>query len=199
MDSTKPPSDDDTGNGGDKNKNLIVFPGGKSMDPKDLGADFVVGGSGQIPTGELLDPADVKRDLRDRVAFVKNQPLVKSLAEGDSATAMDTLLLEIGEEISHLKWERRKAAKDGKNTAQFTVARINGLRSLAEALIRRKEAAMAENLDLRSPRLQKIFKVWMQFFYEAMEKSDVSPEIINVVFQQMKADMIGWEKRMEAE
>ena len=199
MDSTKPPSDDDTGNGGDKNKNLIVFPGGKSMDPKDLGADFVVGGSGQIPTGELLDPADVKRDLRDRVAFVKNQPLVKSLAEGDSATAMDTLLLEIGEEISHLKWERRKAAKDGKNTAQFTVARINGLRSLAEALIRRKEAAMAENLDLRSPRLQKIFKVWMQFFYEAMEKSDVSPEVINVVFQQMKADMIGWEKRMEAE
>ena len=198
MDSTKPPSDDDTGDG-DKNKNLIVFPGGKSMDPKDLGADFVVGGSGQIPTGELLDPADVKRDLRDRVAFVKNQPLVKSLAEGDSATAMDTLLLEIGEEISHLKWERRKAAKDGKNTAQFTVARINGLRSLAEALIRRKEAAMAENLDLRSPRLQKIFKVWMQFFYEAMEKSDVSPEVINVVFQQMKADMIGWEKRMEAE
>ena len=199
MDSTKPPSDDDTGNGGDKNKNLIVFPGGKSMDPKDLGADFVVGGSGQIPTGELLDPADVKRDLRDRISFVKNQPLVKSLADGDSATAMDTLLLEIGEEISHLKWERRKAAKDGKNTAQFTVARINGLRSLAEALIRRKEAAMAENLDLRSPRLQKIFKVWMQFFYEAMEKSDVSPEVINVVFQQMKADMIGWEKRMEAE
>jgi len=194
---TKPPSDGDGGNG--KNKNIIVFPSGKTMDPKDMGADFVVGGSGQIPTGELLDPADVKRDLRDRVAFVKDQPLVRNLTDGASAQAMDTLLVEIAEEISHLKWERRKAAKDGKNTAQYTVARVNGLRALAETLIRRKEASIAENLDLKSPRLQKIFKIWMQFFYEAMEKSDVSSEIINVVFQQMKADMIGWEKRMETE
>lgn len=190
MDDTKKPSDKD------KNSHLIVFPGGKSMDPKEIGADFVVGGSGQIPTGELLDPDDVKRDLRERIAYVKSQPLVKALADGASAQAMDTLLLEIGEEIAHLKWERRKAAKEGRNTAPHTVARISGLRSLAETLIRRKEAAIAENLDLKSPRLQKIFKVWMQFFYEAMEKSDVSPEVINVVFQQMKADMIGWESRM---
>lgn len=195
-DDTNPPDDKDKGGNG-KN-NLIVFPGGKTIDPNDVGAGFVVGSSGQIPTGELLDPADVKKDLRERVAYVKDQPLVKAMAEG-SVQAMDVLLLEIAEEVSHLKWERRKAAKDGKNTAQYTVARINGLRSLAEALIRRKEASIAETLDLRSPRLQKIFKVWMQFFYEAMEKSGVSPEIINVVFQQMKADMIGWEKRMDAE
>ena len=196
MDSTNPPSGGDDNDGNGKNSHLIVFPGGKSLDPKDVGADFVVGGSGQIPTGELLDPADVKQDLRDRIAFVRGQPLIKAMADGSSALGMDTLLVEIAEEISHLKWERRKAAKDGKNTASFTVARINGLRSLAETLIRRKEAAIAENLDLKSPRLQKIFKVWMQFFYEAMEKSDVSAEVINVVFQQMKADMIGWEQKL---
>jgi len=193
-DTTDPPG----GNGEDKNNNLIVFPGGKTMDPADVGAGFVVGGSGQVPTGELLDPADVKRDLRERVAYVKDQPLVKAMAEG-SAQAMDVLLVEIAEEISHLKWERRKAAKDGKNTAQYTVARINGLRSLAEAIIRRKEAARAESLDLKSPRLQKVFKLWMQFFYEAMEKSGISQQDINVVFQMMKADMEGWEQRMESE
>jgi hypothetical protein len=159
MDSTNPPSGDDDGGNG-KNSHLIVFPGGKTLDPKDVGADFV-GGSGQIPMGELLDPDDVKRDLRERMAYVKDQPLVKAMGEG-SAQAMDVLLVEIAEEISHLKWERRKAAKDGKNTAQFTVARINGLRSLAEALIRRKEAAIAEHLDLKSPRLQKIFSFSMK-------------------------------------
>lgn len=197
-DETNPPSGGSDGGNG-KNNNLIIFPNGKSLDPKDVGADFVVGGSGQIPTADLLDPADVKRDLKERIAYVKEQPLVKALAEGDSAGAMDTLLLEIGEEISHLKYERRKVAKDGRSTAQLTMARITGLRSLAEALIRRKEAAMAEQLDLKSPRLQKIFKIWMQFFYEAMEKSEVPAEVINVVFQQMKADMTGWEKRMEGE
>jgi hypothetical protein len=199
MDDTKPPSDDEGPNNKNGNGHLIVFPGGKTMDPKDVGAEFVVGGSGQVPTGELLDPADVKASLRDRVSYVKSQPLVRALAEGAPSVAMDMLLLEIAEEISHLKWERREAAKNGRSTAQHTVARVNGLRALAETLIRRKEAAIAENLDLKSPRLQKIFKVWMQFFYEAMEKSDVPPEVINVVFQQMKADMIGWEGRMEAE
>jgi hypothetical protein len=196
MSDDKGPSDN--GGSDDKNDNLILFPGGKAVDPADVGPGFVVGSSGQVPTGELLDPADIKRDLRDRVAYVKDQPLVKVMAES-SAQAMDVLLVEIAEEISHLKWERRKAAKDGKNTAQYTVARINGLRSLAEALIRRKEAARAEHLDLKSPRLQKIFKIWMQLFYEAMEKSGVSSQDINVVFQQMKADLVGWEQRMESE
>lgn len=194
MDDTQDPDD----------KKIIVFPGGKTvdpddMDPDDMGTPFVVGASGQIPTGELLDPATVKQELKERKIYVKDQPLVKALTDGDPSKAMDTLLLEIGEEISHLKWERRKAAKDGKSTAPLTIARINGLRTLGEALIRRKEAAIAETLDLKSPRLQKIFKLWMQFFYEAMEKSDVPSEVINVVFQQMKADMVGWERRMENE
>jgi hypothetical protein len=187
----------DTPDDDEKNGNIIVFPGGKTLDPKEVGVEFIVGSSGQVPTAELLDPADIKKDLRDRVAYVKDQPLVKAMTEG-SSKAMDVLLTEIAEEVSHLKWERRKATKEGKNTAQYTVARINGLKSLAETLIRRKEADIAETLDLKSPRLQKIFKIWMQFFYEAMEKSGVSPEVINVVFQQMKADMIGWERRMEA-
>lgn len=190
------PTDDNDG----KKDNLIVFPSGKTLDPKEIGADFVVGGSGSIPTGELVDPDETKRDLKERIAYVKNQDLVKVFENGgDTAAAIDVVLREISEEVSHLKYERRKASKDGKNTAAYTVSRIAGLRSLAEMLIRRKEASISERLDLRSPRFQKVFKVWMQFFCESMEKSGVSEEIINVVFNQMKADMIGWEKRMEAE
>lgn len=192
---TKPPSDEKEG----IENNLIVFPGGSSIDPKEVGADFVVGSSGYVPTGEVLDRASVQKDLRNRIAFVKNQPLVKALVDGEPSTAMNMLLIEIAEEISHLKYERRKAAEEGRATAKYTAARVNSLKSLAETIIRRKEAAIAENLDLKSPRIQKIFKIWMQFFYEAMEKSNVSSEVINVVFQQMKADMVGWEKRMDSE
>lgn len=188
----------DNGDGTDnKNGKLIVLPGGKKVDAEEMGTDYVVGTSGQIHMGELVDPAAVQRDMRERVVYVRAQPLVKALGDGDAGTAMDALLVEIAEEVSHLKYERRKATKEGKNTAPFTVARVNALRHLAETLIRRKETAMAERMDLKSPRLQKIFTIWMQLFYEAMEKSNVNSEIINVVFQQMKADMEGWESRME--
>ena len=33
-------------------------------------------------------------------------------------------------------------------------------------------------------------------FYESMEKSGVDTQTIDLVFQQMKADMVGWEKKM---
>lgn len=174
---------------------VIVLPGGQTLDPDEIGASFIVSAAGQIPTGELLDPADVKQELKDRIAFVKNQPLVKAVSEG-SQQAINAILVEIAEELSHIKFERRKVAANGRSTAALTVARVNGLKQLAETLLRRKETAMAEQLDLKSPRLQKIFKVWMDFFYEAMQRSGVSSEIINVVFQQMKADMIGWESKM---
>ena len=36
----------------------------------------------------------------------------------------------------------------------------------------------------------------MEFFNEAMEKSGIRPQDIDLVFQQMKADMVDWEKRM---
>jgi hypothetical protein len=181
-------------------KTIVPVSGDSFINPTEIGANFIVGVSpdqnDSLSESELVDQDELRQALRDRINYVKNQPLVVALSEGDQVKAMDTLLHEIGEEISHLKWERRKAAKEGKNTAQFTVARITSLKSLAETLIRRKEAAMAENLDLKSPRLQKIFRVWMKFFYEAMEKSEVPSEVINVVFQQMKADMAGWESRM---
>ena len=36
----------------------------------------------------------------------------------------------------------------------------------------------------------------MEFFHDSMEKSGISPEVIDVIFQQMKADMIDWERKM---
>ena len=191
-------SDSNPPNDGDSGSNLIKFPSGKMLDKKETGTEYVVAESGQVPMGDVLDPVDVKQDLRERIKFVKSQPLVKSISEGSEGT-MELLLLEVAEEISHLKWERRKASREGKNTSAYTIGRINGLRSLAETLIRKKEADTSDKLDLKSPRMQKLFKIWMQMFYTSMEKSGVSEEVINVVFQQIKADLLAFEQRMEIE
>jgi hypothetical protein len=183
--------------------NLIVLPGGKTVDPhSDLGADYVAGpvrtGNVQPSSPEVIDPVAVDAEIRERERFVSEQKMTEVVRRHGTAHELgEAVLAEIVEELSHLKFERRKAIKDGKNSANYSVSRIAGLRSLADLLLKRLEAARGEHLDLKSPRLQAIFKVWMEFFYDSMEKSGVEPQIIDLVFQQMKADMIGWERKMD--
>jgi hypothetical protein len=189
--------DEDPPREGEDSK-LLIFPGGRKVDPDGVGADYIVNQAGIVPTPEIIDPAAVEREIRERVKYVNQQELVKAVKEGASTAAtIDLLLLEIAEELGHLKFERRKATKNGKNTLNYTLSRITSLKNLADLLLKRKEAALAERLDLKSPRFQKIFEIWMEFFYESMEKCQIENKVIDLVFQQMKADMKDWEKKME--
>jgi hypothetical protein len=188
------PTDQDKGN--DKGK-LITFPGGKKVDPKEVGLENVVGQTGDIPTPEILDPVNIDQEIRKRTEFVNKEKLTQTIAEKRSTIdTIDVVLGEVAEELGHLKYERRKAAKEGKNTASYTIGRINSLTRLADLLLKKKESMMQEELDLKSSRFQAVFKVWIEFFHNSMEKSGVSPEIIDIVFQQMKADMVDWERKM---
>jgi len=183
---------------------LVVLPGGKVHDPRpDVGADYVVGQSkaNNAVTPEVLDPMVIDRALKEREDFVEKSRLVEAVKDtkkgGNFSVVEDAALLEIAEELAHIKYERRRAAKDGKNTSPFSLGRIAGLKTLADLLLKRREAARGERMDLKSPRFQAVFKIWMEFFYEAMEKSGVESHIIDLVFQQMKADMVNWERRMD--
>ncbi len=182
---------------------LIVLPGGKKIDPRaDLGADYVAaqssGAGNQTMTAEVLDPLAIDIAVKEREDFVKNSRLVEAVEKGGSGADVEAAaILEIAEELAHIKFDRRRAAKDGKNTTPFSMARVAGLKNLVDILLKRREAARGERMDLKSPRFQAVFKVWMEFFYESMEKSGVESHVIDLVFQQMKADMIGWEKRMD--
>lgn len=197
MDET-PPDDEEASKGRKQSPKLLVFPGGKSVNPRDTGADYVLGQSGPVQTPDIVDPRTVDRELLERQAYVERQELVQSIRRGDATTdIIDHVLTEIAEELAHLKFERRKAAKEGKSTLQHTATRIASLRTLSETLFKRKEASLAERLDLKSPRFQAVFKVWMSFFHESMEKVGIPEEQIDLVFNQMKSDMVDWEKKMD--
>jgi hypothetical protein len=187
--------DNDKKNGGDGKGKVIEFPNGKKVSSEEIGTPYVTGQGGLIPTSELVDPLAVKRDLKDREEYVRKQPLVQAVERGaDTRDMINVVLKEVADELAHLKYEREKAAKDGKNTANYTISRIASLRSLADVLIKRSENLRAEQLDLRSPRFQAILKLWFEFVYEAMQKSGLGNQEIDVVFNTMKADMAEWEK-----
>jgi hypothetical protein len=184
----------------DKSKGkLLTFPDGKTVNTEDVGAGYIVGPAGVIPTPELQDPSDIAAEARDREEFIKKQEIVRVVDQhGSTSDMVDVLLKEIAEETSHLKFERDKAIHFGKNTANLNIARINSLRSMTEMLLKRKEADLAERLDLKSPRIQKLFQIWLKCIYEAMEKSGIDDKDIDVVFQQMKANMVDMERQMSS-
>lgn len=177
---------------------VVTTPGGIQVSPAAVGAPFVIAQSGHVDSPELLDPAVIDRDLRDRADYVRDQELVVATREKrDTSDVIDVLLQEIAEEAAHIKYERRQRAKAGKDTLGHTSSRVVALKNLAELLLKRKEASLSERLDLKSPRFQKIFQVWMEFFYDSMEKSGIGQNEINLVFETMKSDMVGWERKME--
>lgn len=177
-----------------KGAKLIRFPGGK-----DSGMDYVLGQVSDVPTADIVDPAAIERDVREREAFVQNQDLVLKTEPGTPThETIDVILRECAEELAHLKWERKKAAKEGKNTAPFTVSRINSLRSLGELLLKKKTSSLSETLDLKSPRIKALFNIWMELFHDSMIKAGVEDRDVTLVFETMKADLPSWERKMEA-
>lgn len=180
-----------------KNGVILTFPGGKSTTSDDLGTSYIIGQSGQVPTPEVIDPKDIDKDVRDREAYVKRQELVQAIdLKVPASEIVDLVLKEISEELAHLKFERRKATHDGKNTANYTISRIASLRQLADIILKRQENARAERLDLKGPEFKKVLRLWMEFLYESMVKVSVDDSTIDTVFKQMEADMSDWEKKL---
>lgn len=188
---SKDPKDDP------KKGRLLVFPGGKSASTGEIGADYVVGQGGNVHTPDLLDPAVVQREYREREQSVASNGLVKAVAAKlGPAELIDEVLKEISEELAHLKFERAKAAKEGKNTANYNMSRVAALRQIADVLMKRSENSRAEQLDLRSPRFQAVLRAWMEYVYESAVKARISEAEIELMFGQMKADMVDWEKKI---
>jgi hypothetical protein len=180
-----------------KQNGVQIVLDGQIVDPSDIGADYVIGQSGQVPTPEIIDPDEIDQSLREREIFVNKQSLVKAINEKvGSSNFLDLVIKEITEEIAHLKWERRQAIKDGKNPSNYTIARIASLKSLSEVLIKKRQTFVDESLDFKSPKVQKLFQIWMEFFYNCMEKSKISKADIDIVFGQIQSDLPEWEQKM---
>ena len=189
---SKGPTDDDK-----KPGKVLPFPGTESATPSEVGADFVVGEAGMIPQGELLDPQDIERELREREAYVQGQELVRAVADKSSTSdVIDVVLREVAEELSHLKYERKKTAREGKSTAPHTVSRIAALRQIADILQRRQENLRQERLDLSSPQFKKVLNLWMELAYESMNQAGLNEGQIDTVFKTMQSNMKDWEKRL---
>ena len=180
----------------DKIENGIVltFPGGESVSASEIGAEYAVGQGGQVSIPDIID---ANEEEKKREEFIRKQPLIQALSnKSDLQEIIRIAIKEVAEELAHLKWERKKATKEGKNTANYNTARVAGLQQLINTLIRKQESARAEQLDLKSPRFQNIVKIWLEFLCDAMQKSGLGDQEIDIVINTIKADIKDFELRI---
>lgn len=176
-------------------KKIIV--NGEVVSPEDIGADYVLAHGGAVPAGEVIDASTIAADVRERNGFVAKQELVTlTSSKASPSDIVDSVLKEIAEELAHIKYERQKAAREGKSTLAYTTSRINSLKTLADVLGKKIEANAGKQIDLRHPQFKEIIRLWMEFVYESMQKAHVSDDMIDIVFKQIQADMIDWERRV---
>ncbi len=141
---------------------------------------------------------DKFKDLRDREKFLLSDRLskissYKSISIDDLTSQ---LIREITEELAHLKFDRLKAIRLGKPSASITLARINSLKTFGDLLMKKLESNRNESVDLKSPRFRQILNLWMEFLYDSMVKVNIKEEDIDLIFGQMKSDMLNWEKKI---
>lgn len=184
MSDEKPPKTD---------RKIIPFP---NRHPED--EDYVMGTldpDAIIP--DLIDPKEISDQIQERTSYIKNQELIRALdRKAPMPEFLDLLIREIVEELLHQKYERKITARNGKSTTNHSVARIASLRTLVEILNRRQDSDRSDRLDLSSPRFKIVLRLWMEFVHESMVKSGIAGKDIDLVFNQMKADMIDWEKKI---
>lgn len=180
----------------DPNK-FVKLANGEVINTEDIGTDYIVHQEPPVTVPEFVEATKLSKELAEREDFISRQELIlKSQTVQDPKDLVSSVVREIAEELANLKWERKKAAKEGKNTANYSISRISALRQLADLLLKRMENARAEELDLKSPRFREVLKLWMEFVYEAMVKVEVSDQIIDLVFRQIEADMKDWEQKV---
>lgn len=181
------------------NENLVTDDDNSPINPDESGqTGYVIGTSDtKLAVPDLVNVAGIKRELRERDNAVERDELVvKVRSSSEPREIADQILVEISKEIAHLKYDRKRLLLEGKNTSNITISRISALKQMCDALMKKMENSRSEALDLKSPRFRMVLKHWMEFVYQSMEKSNLSQEVIDLVFRQMEADMEDWERRI---
>lgn len=128
--------------------------------------------------------------VAQKQAFFDNDPLLKQVEE--NVESEDTLLLVMrgyAQESASLEFERMEAERNGTETSQLSIRRINALKALSDTWIKRKEQLSAKTIDMESPAFSRLFAFMLDTFREAMLAGNVPRDQAETVFARLSDRM----------
>lgn len=173
------------------------------LDPTDViqvssaGIPIVMKGKPGRPEKIVLAPrnpvvAEVSKRKQETIG--KDSVLQAVRTNPEDPGVLHQVVLALGEEAASLGFERSEAEREGRETSNISVRRVNTLKALADTWLKRKDQVVTRGIDLGSPAFKALMQYILETFRETMDLSGVRPEMIETVFARLaKAMQDEWE------
>ncbi len=100
----------------------------------------------------------------------------------ESGDVLNSVIEGLAEESASLKFERAEAERKGENTSQLSIRRVNALKAVGDAWIKKKEMLSNQTIDMDSKSFKILFGYIAETFRRACDEAKVRPEMTESIF-----------------
>jgi hypothetical protein len=176
-------------------KQVLFLPGGKAVPAGGRAAPTQrarpAGGRFNRATAE--DLAEYNATLPDRIAFMENDPIVRSSQGRDPLALLATLKAEVARESAALAYQRIENEKMGKDISQVSSRRIDAIKKIADIEMEMRKIGF-DQVDVYGEKFQRIFKLWIDTI-QLIAQETLPAEQLDLFFNRLTTDMDGWEEK----
>ena len=154
------------------------------------------------PTTQGSNPLEItqasKLALPSKDEILKNDKLLRGMVNEDGVfDLLDVVLAEMAEEGASLKYERIKKEFNEEATDRISLRRANILKMIGDSLIQKRNLALNDLVNLRSPQWQVVFKQLMDRVQQTFTDLGYSSEQVELFFQKLQGNLEGFEEETE--
>lgn len=136
--------------------------------------------------------------IPDKKDIIKEDPLIKGILNDDGVfDLLDVVLAELAEESASLKYERIKRELKDQDTDRLSLRRSNILKMISDALVQKRNLALNDFINLRSPQWQIVFDQLMKRVRKTFSDLQYSSEELELFFQKLQSNLEGFEEMTE--
>lgn len=136
--------------------------------------------------------------LPSKDEVIKRDALLRGMLNDDGVfDLLDVVLAEMAEEGASLKYERIKKEFNDEATDRISLRRANILKMISDSLIQKRNLALNDLVNLKSPQWQVVFKQLMDRVQQTFLDLEYSSEQVELFFQKLQGNLEGFEEDTE--
>lgn len=136
--------------------------------------------------------------LPDKKDIIKEDPLLKAMLDDEGTfELLDIVMSELAEESASLKFERIKKEFEDEDTDRISLRRANILKMIGDAIIQKRNLALNDFVNLKSPQWQIVFEQLMDKVRISFTDLEYSTEQMELFFVKLQSNLEGFEEETE--
>lgn len=162
-----------------------------------------ISGSTSVTTQPVSEPITVDtgkklKTIPDKKDIIKTDILLQGILNDEGTFELfDIVLAELAEESASLKYERIKKEIQDEPTDRISLRRSNILKMISDSLVQKRNLALNDFVNLRSPQWQIVFEQLMQRIKQTFMDLGYSSEQLELFFQKFHENLEGFEENTE--